>query len=200
MRKTYTLLTLVLLVAAATASAQDGSTTLIGRVDTYRGGSPVYSAAMLRPEIEVWVFTLPDSPDIEVGRLWKVAETRGHSVMLGGYAAYVTKPKEWYFIPWAFLSGKALGGAYALHLAGYVPLNGGTLTAFTDDSNLMWEVSSRMKVGVSGTFWKSEGEDLSIGAGPKLSYTLTEKLALSTRYAIRHGGANQLRFQLDVTF
>ena len=193
-------LVLLAIVIAPCAFAQDRKTTTITRVDTKHGSSPVYAAAILRPAFEVWVFGIPDSLDIEVGRLFNLAEKNGHSLNVGGYLAYVADPKDLYLIPWVNAGGKTLGGTYSFNVAAYVPLTGGTLSAFMDDSSIMWGEQLPLKLGISGTFWVDEGQSLSAGLGPKLSYEVVDGLTLSTRYVFKNRGENVLRFALTTTF
>ena len=123
----------------------------------------------------------------------------GHTVRAGGYVAYVVDPKRVDLLPWVNVKGKVLGGAYGLNLAGRVPLDGSSLTAFSDDSSILWG-SGPLKAGISGTFKVTEGQTLTGGIGPKLSYSITPRLTVSSRYVIKNRGENVLRFAFATTF
>jgi hypothetical protein len=190
-------LSLVILAVASTAAAQ---VTTFSRVDMKKGAQPYMVQAVLTPQLQYWVFGAPDNPDIELGRLWTVAEHNGHQVRFGGYATYLTKPKEWYILPWVNLNGPVAGGHYDFHLSDYVPLNGGKHFLFMDDFSVMWKKGDWNR-GVSFTGNLPEGGGGMLGVGPEVERTIVRggwTFIPSSRVVVQTNGKIVGRLQLMV--
>lgn len=181
------IVSLFVLFFAVTASAQNSAS---ARVDVREGAQPYVMYTATINGWQVYAFDAHNVPEWQVGRELKAAKIGAHTVSLSGYAAYQPEGKV-SVIPWLHARGpiSALKAFYVFNFASYVPLNGGRHFTFSDDSNVMWKLTERVSLGVSGTYKHFDDGSTNAGVGPKVSLQLRKGLKVHFRYvAMQKGG------------
>lgn len=185
------------LCGIAPASAQGQ---VISRIDSYRGSSPSYTNAIIYPEFEVWLFTFPTQPDIEVGRLWPVYQKDGLSLSAGGYGVWWPESQDWFIMPSIYALYEKGRWQASTDLMYYWPLTGGPSILFTDEAWVGYRVDKRLRIGLTGSFFLTEWGSLSAGIGPGVKLDIDKRTTLGVRYLFGVEGSDSIRVQINRSF
>lgn len=168
-------------LALATTPANAQITT-ITRVDGMHGNQPTYTLGIMMPEIELWGFTFPSAPDIEIGRLWRVYKHSDITLSAGVYGTYWTNPQQYFAEPWihAELTRGKLG--LTIDVASYLPLNGGPTVLYADEIFAGYKVSPQLTTGLASAFWSQSGTNTTWGVGPGIKYSPSKRDTIGVRY------------------
>ena len=150
----------------------------------YDGQGPVMSGYTLGYDdptgISVWGLGIDTPyPEYDAGFLKQVYGTKNAWVLAGGYAAVWPTTRQWFAEPW--LIGNLSSGKLTVHmnLAGFVPLNKGPFVLASNDTSVIYQVSSRLRVGLQATLWNQEQAAPTLRYGPRVILSVSKNAELS---------------------
>jgi hypothetical protein len=197
MRRISTIVVAVLLVAVcAVVQAQVGIVRYEGEV----GGPMHESLAVLGAgsqsmgDWELWWFNVddPDLYDIEVGTKFGEVKAGKVNVDLIGYGVWWPATNDWFLMPWATITAKALGGDFTSFQAEYVPVTAGApWICYSSETRMMWKADERTSVGVAAHWWAQEGSPCYVHWGPRVCRTVGDG-EVSVRYCPFGGGGDTI--------
>jgi hypothetical protein len=114
-------------------------------------------------------------PEYDFGQIKKIHSGKNASLYGGGYVAYLPGSNQgnaWFLQPW--LIGDVSVGEVGFHLAVgvYAPLNGGPTILFVNEGSALYSASSKLKVGISSTYWNQPDAKPVFRYGPQLKMKL----------------------------
>lgn len=196
---TVALMIVVTLMLAAAAHAEG---TFLQRVDMPRGGESHWTSAWLDASgWEGWVFSLPDFPIYEAGRLFPVKTGDDTLLLVGGYGSWWQKTNQAFVEPFAVYH-KPLSDEWTFEACGgaYVPLNGGPWVLYTNDVSVNHDLG-KVSVGIGANNWWQEGSSSTFGVGPKVKISGPAGSSLSLRYFWGlNGGVDTARVEGTINF
>lgn len=192
--KKITLLVSLLIVSAA------GADTLFARTELKDGQNPSYTLGYCTSEgLEAWAFALPSFPILEVGYTHYFPLSGKTAVLAGGYMSRWCQVDQWYAEPAAIWFAHAGDFKVKSFWGAYVPLNGGALQAYCDPTNLTFQISPSVDLGVAANAWFADGSKPSCGFGPVVNWKVND-LSFSARALAGVNQPNSFRFEVTAPF
>jgi hypothetical protein len=181
---------MMIATAVLTATAAFAQSTATVRLDTTDQAVPVYTAAVLTPGVNLWVYRLDQKTEsLEVGRVFKVYQNPAITLNLGAYGAYWPNWKggEWYLVPattWSVKLPQKFN--FSGHFSYYLSPTGGP-NVFDSAGVYLTRKVGQVTIGAVGTFWYQQGvaaKRFRTGAYLRLD-------PIEFRYLPAHSGANE---------
>ncbi|MCX6811439.1 MAG: hypothetical protein NT039_01970 [Candidatus Berkelbacteria bacterium] len=188
---------LALLVCLMLLSTTVMADSLLLRVCGDVDGELSQTAAWLGEPVDVFVFNLnqPKTLSISVGDNDLVKTSGKIKVAAGPSLVFYPHGDKIYVEPWVTARTKLLGGDAKVCLAYDQPLTRGAPYIFySNDSSLMWKVTTDLKAGVVAHWFQVEGNPLLVHSGFKLEGRV-DSVNLTLRYCPFGGGNDTIYLQ-----
>lgn len=195
------LVLLILCMFFALRGKADGQT-LLHRIDMRPHQLPYHTSAWLdKSGWEIWAFgeTDPSLLDLELGKMTPV----GKQWLLGGYGVFWPQAGKIFAMPWLTYSTPMGGGLFTANLASYLPVNGGPIILFMDDTSLVWSNKASQGIGLVASLFHVQGDPWAVPIGLTARLPLDKRTNLKLNYQpfqlVGHTQA-QVRLELSHRF
>lgn len=182
-------LTLALLITGVQAQS------LTLRTDLKENKKASYTAGLIAPQGELWLYGATTYPIVEIGRLHFQPLGERASVLVGGYLSYWTVPHQTYLEPFTIWKGRLGKTNLYAKIAGYAPIGKGDWQTY-GEASASWGIAKGLSVGPAADWWLTDGQKPTWGLGA--SATLKGQHSALTVRGLCRARSQELRIEVNL--